>query len=93
MESPPLNFHPHLPHYALTTDDTRCVHVLTRQSIDLDPPHPFTAAANTELNSCIWMPPTNQRAGDILLADPMIFTTLFGGTESLGKFWKNLATM
>lgn len=64
-----FSFHPHLPHYALTTDDTRCGHVLTRQSIDLDRPHPFTAAGNTEFNSCIWMPPTDQRAGDILLAN------------------------
>src|SRR5213076_3202160 len=29
-----FNFHPHLPHYALTTDDTKSVHVLTRQPID-----------------------------------------------------------
>src|SRR6266478_5684639 len=88
-----FNFHPHLPHYALTTDDTKSVHVLTRQSIDLDRPHPFTAAGNTEFNSCIWMPPNGQRAGHILLADSTIFTTLFGGVESLETFWKNLASM
>jgi len=88
-----FNFHPHLPHYALTTDDTKSVHVLTRQPIDLDRPHPFTAAGNTEFNSCIWMPPNGQRAGHILLADSTIFTTLFGGVESLETFWKNLASM
>jgi hypothetical protein len=88
-----FNFHPHLPHYALTTDDTKSVHVLTRQSIDLDRPHPFTQAGNTEFNSCIWMPPYGQRAGHILLADSTIFTTLFGGVESLETFWKNFATM
>jgi hypothetical protein len=27
------------------------------------------------------------------LADSTIFTTLFGGVESLETFWKNLATM
>jgi len=85
-----FNFHAHLPHYALT-DDTKSVHVLTRQPIDLDRPHPFTATGNTEFNSCIWMPPKGERAGDILLADSTIFTTLFGGTESLEKFWRNLA--
>jgi len=88
-----FNFHPHLPHYALTTDDTKSVHVLTRQPIDLDRPHPFTQAGNTEFNSFIWMPPNAQRAGNILLADSTIFTTLFGGVESLETFWKNLATM
>lgn len=88
-----FNFHPHLPHYALTTDDVKSVHVLTRQPIDLDRPHPFTAAGNTEFNSCIWMPPKDHRAGHILLADSTIFTTLFGGTDSLEMFWKNLARM
>src|SRR6201987_3670993 len=88
-----FNFHPHLPHYALTSDDAKLVHVLTRQPIDLDRPHPFTQAGNTEFNSFIWMPPDTQRAGDILVADSTIFTTLFGGVESLETFWKNLATM
>jgi len=88
-----FNFHPHLPHYALTTNDAQSVYVLTRQPIDLDRPHPFTAAGNTEFNSCIWMPPNGRRAGDILLADSTIFTTLFGGVESLETFWKNFATM
>jgi hypothetical protein len=61
-----FNFHPHLPHYALTTDDTESIHVLTRQPIDLERPHPFTAAGNTEFNSCTWMPPKGDRAGHIL---------------------------
>ena len=88
-----FNFHPHLPHYAVTTDDATSVHVLTRQPIDLDRPHPFTAAGNMEFNSCIWMPPRDERAGHILLADSTIFTTLFGGTDSLEMFWKNLAKL
>jgi hypothetical protein len=88
-----FNFHLHLPHYALTTEDTSSVHVLARQPIDLDRPHPFTAAGNMEFNSFIWMPPKDERAGHILLADSTIFTTLFGGTDSLENFWKNLAMM
>ena len=88
-----FNFHLHLPHYALTTEDTSSVHVLARQPIDLDRPHPFIEAGNTEFNSFIWMPPKDERAGHILLADSTIFTTLFGGTESLENFWKNLAMM
>jgi hypothetical protein len=88
-----FNFHPHLPHYALAGDGTNSALVLTRQPIDLERPHPFTAAGNTEFNSCIWMPPHGERAGDILLADSTIFTTLFGGVESLETFWKNFAMM
>jgi hypothetical protein len=88
-----FNFHLHLPHYALTTEDTSSVHLLARQPIDLDRPHPFIEAGNTEFNAFIWMPPKDDRAGHILLADSTIFTTLFGGTDSLENFWKNLATM
>ena len=88
-----FNFHPHLPHYALTNGDTASVQLLSRQPIDLDRPHPFTAAGNTEFNCFIWMPPKDRRAGDILMADSTIFTTLFGGTDSLASFWRNLALM
>jgi hypothetical protein len=83
----------HLPHYALTTEDTKSVRVLTRQPIDLTRPHPFTEAGNREFNSCIWMPPQGTRGGQVLLADSTIFTTLFGGTDSLTYFWRNVATM
>jgi hypothetical protein len=88
-----FNFHLHLPHYALTTEDTSSIHVLARQPIDLSRPHPFTAAGNTEFNSFLWMPPKAKRGGDILLADSTIFTTLFGGAESLEVFWRNLAKL
>jgi hypothetical protein len=88
-----FNFHPHLPHYALTTSDTTAVHVLSQQPVDLERPHPFTEAGNRAFNSLIWMPPKDNRAGDILLADSTIFTTLFGGTSSLERFWRNLALM
>jgi hypothetical protein len=39
------------------------------------------------------MPPGGERAGDILFADSTIFSTLFGGDESLQRFWKNIATL
>jgi hypothetical protein len=87
-----FNFHPHLPHYAVTVDDTKSIHVLARQSIDMSKPHPFTNAGNREFNAFLWMPPSGSRAGDILLADLTIFTTLFGGDESLDRFWTNVAT-
>ena len=86
-----FNFHPHLPHYAVTTDEPGAIHVLARQPIDMSHPHPFTEAGNREFNMFLWMPPTGERAGDILLADSTIFTTLFGGDESLERFWNNIA--
>jgi hypothetical protein len=88
-----FNFHLHLPHYAVTTDDEKTVNVLTRQPVDRERPHPFTAEGNTEFNSCLWMPPKGERAGHIVMADSTIFTTLFGGTDSLANFWRNLARM
>jgi hypothetical protein len=85
-------FHMHLPHYAVTTDDPKAIRVLARQPIDMSKPHPFIEVGNREFNMFLWMPPTGKRAGDILLADSTIFTTLFGGDASLERFWKNLAT-
>ncbi|HEY1655029.1 MAG TPA: hypothetical protein VGF86_07960 [Candidatus Tumulicola sp.] len=85
-------FHMHLPHYALTDENAANIHVLARQPVDLSKPHPFTEAGNREFNMFLWMPPAGDRAGDILLADSTIFTTLFGGDESLQHFWRNLAT-
>jgi hypothetical protein len=67
--------------------------VLGRQPVDLERPHPFTAAGNNEINVLLWMPPQGRRAGDVLLVDSTHFTTLFGGTESLVNFWRNLARM
>jgi hypothetical protein len=87
-----FNFHPHLPHYAITDNSARGVHVLAKQLIDTSRPHPYTEAGNKDFNVFLWMPPSGSRAGDILLADSTIFTTLFGGDESLNNFWINIAT-
>jgi hypothetical protein len=90
---PTFNFHQHLPHYELATADTKSIHLLARQLIDPNRPHPFTAAGNKEFNCLLWMPPSGQRAGDIVLVDSTNFTTLFGGTDSLENFWRNIALM
>lgn len=87
-----FSFHKHLPHYAVTTDDTESIKVLATQPIDMSRPHPFTEAGNREFNSFVWMPPAGTRAGEILLADSTVFSTLFGADDSLKRFWKNLAT-
>ncbi|MFE7313085.1 hypothetical protein ACFU7T_08235 [Streptomyces sp. NPDC057555] len=88
-----FNFHQHLPHYAVTSDEPDAIRVLARQPIDTSKPHPFTEAGNTEFNMFLWMPPSGERAGDVLLADSTIFSSLFGGDESLRNFWRNLVTM
>ncbi|MGH7461732.1 MAG: hypothetical protein ACREMA_12000, partial [Longimicrobiales bacterium] len=87
-----FSFHPHLPHYQLT-GSANGIHLLARQPIDLERPHPFTAAGATEFNCLLWMPAAGDRAGDVVLVDSTHFTTLFGGTDSLKSFWRNLAVM
>jgi hypothetical protein len=87
-----FNFHMHLPHYAVTAQDGEPVHVLARQPIDTGRPHPISEAGGDDFNTFLWMPPAGNRAGDVLVADSTIFSTLFGGDESLDRFWKNLAT-
>jgi hypothetical protein len=87
-----FNYHMHLPHYAVTTGEADAVHVLARQPIDTSRPHPFTEAGNTEFNMFLWMPPRGDRTGDVLLADSTIFSSLFGGDESLQNFWRNLVS-
>jgi hypothetical protein len=86
-----FNFHMHLPHYAVTAD-AGSVKVLGKQPIDLLKPHPFTEAGNREFNACLWIPPSGNRAGDILMADSTVFSTLFGVDDSLKQFWRNIAT-
>jgi hypothetical protein len=88
-----LSFHRHLPHYEIPTTAGTTIHVLARQPIELERPHPFTATGNREFNCLLWMPPEKRRAGDIVLVDSTHFTTLFGASESLKNFWRNLATM
>lgn len=88
-----FNFHPHLPHYELTAPESAALRVLGRQPVDVSRPHPFIDAGHTDFNALIWMPPGGNRTGDIVLVDSTHFTTLFGGTDSLKAFWRNLATM
>lgn len=86
-----LNFHMHLPHYALTRDDGTA-RVLARQPIDCSQPHPFTANGETAFNTLVWAPPKGERAGDVLVCDSTVFSTLFGADASLERFWKNLVS-
>jgi hypothetical protein len=87
-----FNFHMHLPHYEVTNKNAKDVQVLATQPIDLARPHPFIEAGNRDFNALVWLPPSGKRAGEVLVADSTVFSTLFGGTESIERFWKNLAT-
>ena len=85
-----FNFHPHLPHYALTTEDTKVIRVLARQPVDMSIPTRSRRRETVSLIHSFGCRRAGRRAGDILLADLTIFTTLFGGTDSLDRFWNNL---
>jgi hypothetical protein len=86
-----FNFHMHMPHYALTRDDGSA-YALARQPVDLSRPHPFIEAGGRAFNTLVWAPPRGERAGDVLVVDSTVFSTLFGADESLERFWKNIAT-
>jgi len=87
-----LNFHMHLPHYALTRDDGTA-QVLAKQPIDPSRPHPMTQAGETQFNTLVWAPPSGERAGDVVICDSTVFSTLFGADASLERFWKNLVSV
>jgi hypothetical protein len=84
-----LNFHMHLPHYALTRDDG-AARVLAKQPIEPSRPHPMTRGGEAEFNMVVWAPPAGDRAGDVVVCDSTVFSTLFGADESLERFWKNV---
>jgi len=85
-----FNFHMHMPHYALTRDDGTAL-ALARQPIDVSRPHPFIEAGGTAFNTLVWAPPRGARAGDVLVVDSTVFSSLFGADASLERFWKNVA--
>jgi len=90
-----FSLHPHLPHYALTGEPGATVQVLATQKINPNArPHPFTDAGNGEFNALVVAPPAGDRGGTILVMDSTHFTgSLFGSSESLKRFWRNLATV
>ena len=73
---PTFNFHQHLPHYALTTDDTRCNSCAGPAAGRFDETASVHRSRKHRIQLFLWMPPAGTRAGHILLADLTIFTTL-----------------
>jgi len=52
----------------------------------------MTQSGETEFNTLVWAPPASDRAGDVVVCDSTVFSTLFGADESLERFWKNLVS-
>jgi hypothetical protein len=88
-----FNLHPHLPHLEIV-DQTGELRVLARQSINPNaPPHPFVKIGNTAFNALLWAKPCGERKGNIFICDATLWSSAFGGLESLKTFWKNIAAL
>jgi hypothetical protein len=87
-----FNFHQHMPHYVVKPASNTTVHVLARQPLALDQPHPLSQQGDKEFNVFLWVPPAGERAGDVLIADSTLFSTLFGLDESVKRFWTNIVS-
>ena len=87
-----FNFHMHLPHYAVTTEDTSRSSVLARsRSIwrsRIRSPRRATGSS-TRSSGCR----RGRAAERFCWPTRPIFSTLFGADDSLKRFWKNLATV
>ncbi|MFN6474434.1 MAG: hypothetical protein RMY36_032790 [Nostoc sp. SerVER01] len=87
-----FNIHPHLPHFPVPNDLSECVRVLAKQAINGKmPPHPLQDVEDGFFNALLWIPPEGSRIGNIFVCDGTLFTSAFGGLESLKRFWRNLA--
>jgi hypothetical protein len=85
-----LTSHPHLPHFERCGAATEKLDVLARQRVDPDaPPHPFTAGGRATFDSLLQSRPGVFR-GDLLVGDATLFTSTWGGVESLTRLWTNL---
>jgi hypothetical protein len=87
-----FNLHPHLPHFEASTAVLDKIDVLASQLINPDaPPHPFSAN-NRYFNALLRIRPPGL-VGTVLVCDATIWSSAFGGLESLQVFWKNLAKL
>src|SRR3954449_5162227 len=86
-----IGAHAHLPHLAVT-NGAAGVRVLAKQRINSEAsPHPWVQAGNHEFNALVWLPPSGDRAADVLVTDLTRFMAMFGDKENLRLFWRNLA--
>lgn len=88
-----FNLHPHLPHLDIAPGSERTVEVLARQAINPGAaPHPFVTAGNQTFNALVRAHPI-QVGGRIYVNDATLWSSAFGGDQSLIRFWQNLARM
>lgn len=89
-----FNLHPHLPHLHVPAALNPSVRVLARQLINPQAPrHPFVEAGNLDFNALVWIPPEGRRAGHVFVCDATLWSSAFGGVQSLETFWQNLARL
>jgi hypothetical protein len=88
-----FNMHPYLPHLFVPLQIATQVDVLAQQQINLDAPrHPFIEAGNRVFNALLQLH-SSSYAGQILVCDATLWSSAFGGLQSLQAFWRNLARL
>ncbi|MDV2998038.1 MAG: hypothetical protein N4J56_007743 [Chroococcidiopsis sp. SAG 2025] len=87
-----FNLHAHLPHYSVPDFLKESVRLLAKQPINpAASSHPFVEVGNHYFNALLWIPPSASRAANIFVCDATLWSSAFGGVQSLEVFWRNLA--
>ena len=87
-----FNLHAHLPHYSVPDFLKESIRVLAKQPINpAASSHPFVEAGNHYFNALLWIPPSAPRGANIFVCDATLWSSAFGGVQSLEVFWRNLA--
>ncbi|WP_461327254.1 hypothetical protein [Bradyrhizobium barranii] len=87
-----FNLHPHLPHLALASPNSS-FDVIAQQYISgLASSHPFVEAGNRSFNAFLQARP-GLFGGDVFVCDATLWSSAFGGLNSLQALWRNLARM
>lgn len=89
-----FNLHAHLPHFYVPHYLKDSVRVLAKQPISPSASsHPFVNAGNLYFNALLWILPNDSRAANIFVCDATLWSSAFGGVQSLEAFWNNLANL
>jgi hypothetical protein len=88
-----FNLHPRLPHFAPPAGRPTKYDVLARQTINMAvPSHPFTETGRGDFDALLQARP-EVCAGRLLVCDATMWSSAFGGLQSLQRFWTNLARL
>jgi len=86
-----LNLHPHLPHFERYDTSLASLEVLVRQPLEAcAPEHPYSASGRRDFDAILQAVP-GVFAGQLLVTDATLWTSVFAGLESLERFWRNVA--